>query len=347
MSAPVDVRALELDLAPEDELRGVHATIATEVGGWLPGDDPVPFEAWVADERRLDAFLDMVRFAAYDASTGDAVGYARVELDRDHNTHVAWAFVAVAEPHRRQGVGTALLRQVVEVAGDDGRVSFGANTDEGGAGEPFLARAGLTRRQTAHQNRLRVADVDVAMLHEWIGRAPERAGGYSLRAWDGPTPDELLEDFAACTEVMNSAPRGDLDLADERMTPDRLRTIESAKLGAGTSWWTICAVEEATGAFAGFTQLSFPKWRTKLAKQNDTGVDPAHRERGLGRWLKAAMLVRVLEEKPEIEQVETWNAGSNAPMLAINHALGFRLARVAGSWQADLDAVRTSLEARP
>ena len=84
-----------------------------------------------------------------------------------------------------------------------------------------------------------------------------------------------------------------------------------------------------------------------MARQNDTGVDPAHRERGLGRWLKADMLRRVLAERPGIELVETWNAGSNAPMLAINHELGFRLARVSGNWQADIDVVRKHLEERP
>ena len=346
MSAPVALRALDLDAAGDDDLRRVHAAIASDLGGRVPGDDPLPFEGWIAEERKLDSFLDMVRITAVDAPTGEVVGYGRVELDRHANTHVAWAWAVVAEAHRRRGIGTALLRRLVEIGADDGRVSVGANADEGSAGAAFLAASGLTRRNTAHQNRLRLTDVDVARLHEWIARAPERASGYSLRAWDGPTPDDLVEAFAVCNDVMNSAPRGDLDLEDERMTPDRLRTIEAGRVDIGTTWWTICAIEDASGAFAGFTQLSFPRWRPKLAKQNDTGVDPAHREKGLGRWLKATMLLRLLDEKPEIEQVETWNAGSNAPMLAINHALGFRRANVTGNWQADLHVVRKAMEER-
>ena len=344
MSAPVALRALDLDAAPDDELRRVHAAIATDVGGRVPGDDPLPFEGWIAEERKLDAFLDMVRITAVDDRTGQVLGYGRVELDRHANTHVAWTFAVVTESHRRRRIGTTLLRRLVEIGAEDGRVSVGANADEDSAGASFLAASGLTRRNTAHQNRLRLADVDVSLLDGWIAKAAERASGYSLRAWDGPTPEELLEGFAVCNDVMNSAPRGDLDLADERMTPDRLRTIEAGRIGIGTTWWTICAIEDASGAFAGFTQMSFPRWRPKLARQNDTGVDPAHREKGLGRWLKAAMLRRLLDEKPGIEQVETWNAGSNAPMLAINHALGFRRASVTGNWQGDLDAVRKALE---
>ena len=346
MSAPTAIRALELDGTPEDELRRVHGAVAAALGAPLPGEEPVRFEGWVAEERRLDSFLEMVRFAAFDGATGEPVGYGRVELDQDANTHVGWVFVVVAEEHRRRGVGSALLRALLGAAADDGRVSIGANADEGSPGEAFLAGIGLSRRNVAHQNRLPIADLDVAMLDGWVEQARERASGYSLRGWDGPTPDDVIEDFAVCHDVMNSAPRGDLDLADERMTPDRLRAVEEGRARAVATWWTLCAVEDATGALAGFTQLSFPRWRPTVGRQNDTGVDPAHREKGLGRWLKAAMLLRVLDEKPEIEQIETWNAGSNAPMLAINHALGFRLARVSGNWQGDLDVVRRRLEAR-
>jgi len=91
----------------------------------------------------------------------------------------------------------------------------------------------------------------------------------------------------------------------------------------------------------GFIQVSFSGWRTTIAKQNDTGVDPAHRDKGLGRWMKAAMLLRLLDEKPDVVKIDTGNAGSNAPMLGINHAMGFRLAKVSGNWQGDIDVLRT------
>lgn len=63
-------------------------------------------------------------------------------------------------------------------------------------------------------------------------------------------------------------------------------------------------------------------------------------------FFEAAMLLRVLEEKPAVERVDTGNAGSNAPMLSINHALGFRSVRVGGSWQGDLHSARKRLADR-
>jgi hypothetical protein len=40
--------------------------------------------------------------------------------------------------------------------------------------------------------------------------------------------------------------------------------------------------------------------------------------------MKLAMLAGLREERPDVESVDTWNAPGNAPMIAINDALGCR-----------------------
>ena len=46
--------------------------------------------------------------------------------------------------------------------------------------------------------------------------------------------------------------------------------------------------------------------RPELLGQGMTGVFPQYRNRGLGRWLKAAMLDKVLKERPQVKYVRTW-----------------------------------------
>jgi RimJ/RimL family protein N-acetyltransferase len=67
--------------------------------------------------------------------------------------------------------------------------------------------------------------------------------------------------------------------------------------------------------------------------QGNTGVHPDHRGYGLGLWMKAAMLQRIFDEKPGSRRMRTTNAYSNAPMLAINDALGYRVTATQTAWQ--------------
>lgn len=341
MSADVTLHDLDLEGAPESQLRGAHAVAAPLSWSHVPGDEPAPFEEWMVEERRRQEAVDTRHVVAM--ADDLVVGHGFVELDRERNTHLAWVQLGVDATRRRQGIGRRLLARLVDIASADGRTSLGVGADEGSPGAEFAAAVGLSHRQVVHLNRLRTRELDRELLHDWVARAAERAGDYTLWSWDGPTPEEHVDAFAACTEVMNTAPLGDLEIEEERMTPERLRRREAANVVAGRTWWTIAAAEESSGVFVGFTQLSFSRWRPAHAKQSDTGVDPAHRDRGIGRWLKATMLLRLLAEKPEVETIDTGNAGSNAPMLSINHALDFRLARVSGNWQGDLDVVRKHL----
>lgn len=48
------------------------------------------------------------------------------------------------------------------------------------------------------------------------------------------------------------------------------------------------------------------------------------------------MLQRIRHAEPEVISVRTSNASSNAPMLAINEALGFKVVATRTEWQLDV-----------
>jgi GNAT superfamily N-acetyltransferase len=76
-----------------------------------------------------------------------------------------------------------------------------------------------------------------------------------------------------------------------------------------------------------------------------TGVFPQYRKKGLGRWLKAAMLEKVLKELPQVKFIRTGNADSNAAMLRINNELGFKPYMADTLWQVELQKVFEYLQA--
>ena len=264
----------------------------------------------------------------------EAVGVAEMEVWRVGQAHPDVDItVFVAPEWRGRGTGSDLLRQLVSAGRQEGAAVLSAEALPESPGARFLAARGARQVLVDRRSVLELSRVDTALLDDWVRRAAARGGDYSLVGWDGPCPPELVERFAEVRNVMNTAPTGEGYWEDAQWAPEAVRSIERSWVERGHEWWTLAARHDSTSDLVGYTQLLFRSDRPGLATQEDTAVDQAHRNRGLGRWLKAAMLQRLLAERPDVARVETENAGSNAPMLAINETLGFRCVTEMGLWQ--------------
>lgn len=307
------------DDAAVAEAAGLLTMFWMEVLG--PVDPPVP-PAEVADGlRNPPANAEELLWLARDGD--EAVGLAVLHVRSGRgNDDRAWVIDLWVRPdRRRRGIGRQLLDVVVKAARDRGRTILdGAHPHPHEAGAAFAAAVGATSELADDQNRVATADLDRTLLEAWARSAP---AGYSIVAWDGPCPDDLVEAFARLMDVMNTAPMPD-SMNPEIMSVDTVRDGERRILARGGELWRAAARHDATGELAGYTEMMFAPFKPWLASQGDTGVAVAHRGHGIGRWLKGTMALRVLDEKPEVGAIETWNASSNAHMLAINHAMGFR-----------------------
>ncbi|WP_181789698.1 GNAT family N-acetyltransferase, partial [Streptomyces phytophilus] len=75
---------------------------------------------------------------------------------------------------------------------------------------------------------------------------------------------------------------------------------------------------------AGYTEVLIPPAPAPRAQHCHLAVVPAHRRRGLGRWVTAEMLRRLHAEHPQISEVETAAADGEAAVLALGEQFGFR-----------------------
>jgi hypothetical protein len=100
---------------------------------------------------------------------------------------------------------------------------------------------------------------------------------------------------------------------------------------------------EPDGEISGITDIAFSPLEPDRVSQRFTGVRLTARSRGLGKWLKAAMLEYVRATYPQAEWVTTGNANSNEPMLGINHKLGFRQYRANTTYQISREALEARL----
>jgi RimJ/RimL family protein N-acetyltransferase len=344
----ITIEAFDPATAPDAELQPFYEyerAIEAEVE---PGDPFPPFETFAKQRRLVPSYRrTMVWLARDHGDNGAIVGAAHLHVQYvETNRKLGNFWVSVRADRRREGIAHRLLAPLADAAAADDRTLLGSDPPEGTPGDAFTASLGAEKRSRERRSRLVLADIDRAMLDDWVARAKERASEYTLLFWEDKCPDELVEQFVPFTEVMNTAPRDDLDMEDWTETPERYAEDWERAIALGDKSWTLCARHEPTGELGGFTDVWFADWMGDLMWQGNTGVDPKHREKGLGRWLKAAMLQKILDERPQVARIDTWNAGSNEPMLAINVALGFRPVKYYGDWQIPTDALRDAAAKR-
>lgn len=309
-----------------------------------PNDPPSPVAFIAASLRSAPDFIDVN--GAF-ARIGDRiVGLARAVIVRTgENQHLVQAAVAVRPEHRQQGIGRRLLACLVPVCENEGRSLLVSDTsDRVPAGEAFAERLGATRGLAIQINRLLIADVDRALMQQWVDDAPKRAKGYSLLMIDGPIPEEMVGPFVELVDVMNDAPRDDLEIEDEHLTVEQLRSSETAGQAQGSERWTAIVRHDATGELAGFHDVSWNPVSPKTVGVGATGVRPAHRGHAIGKWLKAAITLRVIDERPQVADIRTGNAYSNDAMLGINTEMGYRHYKKTTIWQVSVNAVNEYLD---
>ena len=315
----------------------------------LPDDPPTPLEETVAQMKNVPPFVGVYAWVGWDADKTEIVTAGVVSFLRaEENQHLAQFEFSVDRDYRRQGLGRALLRAAVQAAQAENRRLLMTDTNERvPAGEAFMLRLGAERGLEMHTNQLTLANLDCGLIEQWQAEGQKRAAGFTLGFWDGAYPDDQIDAIAKLTDVMNTAPRENLDMEDMHFTPDQIRQREQMEAAMGTQRWTVYAAETATGRFAGFTETSWSPHRPEIISQGGTGVFPEFRGLGLGRWLKAAMLARILEDRPEAKFVRTGNADSNAAMLGINHALGFKPYISRCVWQLEVGKALAYLAEKP
>jgi hypothetical protein len=81
------------------------------------------------------------------------------------------------------------------------------------------------------------------------------------------------------------------------------------------------------------SQANLPTDGFGRAHQVFTGVVPEHNGCGIGGWLKAAVVVRLMKHEPRVRWLTTENNGSNAAILAANARLGFEPYLTLTAWQ--------------
>lgn len=340
----VHVRRVGFRLGSDEELAAQHLVESEIEAERRPGSAAQPLASYCAFARSLPSqFVDHT-WLAEDAQ-GTPAACAACWSNSAGDPGVMEGYIYVRRAWREMGIGWRLAGVVVNEALSEGRrILVWSTYDSIPAGAAFSHRLGGAVGRVNRNSELLLEDVDWAQLRTWSDEGPIRAEGYTAGFWEGPLPDQMLDDAARFHHLMNTQPRDDLAIGDIVIQPGQAAEVDRHLAETGRRKWTLF-VRDPDGRLVGGTELTFDPWDLATAHQQNTAIEPAHRGMGLAKWAKAAMLLRLRDQRPGVSRVRTGNAFSNDAMLAINTALGFAVTEVRTEWQAT--AVHAAERLRP
>jgi mycothiol synthase len=346
VDTPIDFRPVDLRSAPSHEYECLAEFKNALNREYYPDDPPIPREEQVQGWKNIPAFEEIQAYAGWNPSGTVILSYCDVGIEHtDNNEHIAYFGLEVLPEYRCQGLGRQMLKMILPfVRGHNRRLMLAWVNNRIPAGGIFMERLGARKGQEGHTNQLRASELDRSLVDRWFEKGKTLDHEFDLGFWDASVPEEHIVEMAnLMQELANDQPRDNLEMEDMKFTPQILRDVEKYFFARGDTRWILYLLDRATGKFVGLTEVRWNPNRPHILNQGFTAIDPEYRNKGLGRWIKAVMMRRILAERPEVEFIRTGNANSNAPMLKINTEMGFKPYYSMTIWQVDTTQVENYL----
>ena len=226
--------------------------------------------------------------------------------------------------YRRQGVGTQLLPLIVNHAQkvDATWIQWDTKFE---SGFRFSEKIGATEAGRQRTNRLTVDQLDWEMMQRWVDEGRSRNPDVELVRFVNLPVAGLIDPICELiTDINRNQPSDDLEGISFTLTSEEFIS-ENKRLKERKVERVIICTREPDDTLSGMTDMFYSESQPTHANVRLTGVRREYQNRGLGRLLKAAMMLDMRERYPKVSFVDTNNFNNNRPMLNINDRMGFEL----------------------
>ncbi|MEY9962485.1 GNAT superfamily N-acetyltransferase [Streptacidiphilus sp. MAP12-16] len=325
------------ELASPDELRAWYEVFVAVSVADFPAN-PVPPYDYFVQQLCTTTSSPGLRWDARD--NGRLLGTVSAFFPTDENSEDVFIAVRVPAQDRRGGVGTQLLRAVLPQVHERSRRTISGEVKAGTDGERWTRALGFQTVLRLSSHHLDIKSVDPA---RW---QVEPTPGFRLHQWIDTAPDDLVQGFARARNAMADQPIGESSYRHPTWNVERVRQHEAEMLAVGKSQRYVIAVDQLSGAVAGFTEIAIVPGQLSHCDQGDTAVLPEFRGLGLGRAMKASMMRWLTADLPQLEQVRTVTATENLHMIRVNTQLGYTTDYTMASVEAEVSTLETLLASR-
>jgi GNAT superfamily N-acetyltransferase len=249
----------------------------------------------------------------------------------EHAQHLD-AWIGVAPQFQGQGRGRCMMDVVRKFMREHGKTKLRMNARTP-AGHAFLKAMGGEQMFLKMKNKLTLSSVDWRQMQAWqqgfahglhwevhVSRVP-------LTRWE-----TLVEPLSA---LLADAPKDQLDAPPMRYEMPAVRAwyAELDKTGGAHYMVLLRESAEENSRILAVSNAEWSPTTAQWASQALTATVRHLRGKGLAKAVKARLLEIVHSEHAQVRWVTTYNAHSNAAMLAINRQMGFEVMREIGTYQ--------------
>ncbi len=255
----------------------------------------------------------------------------------------AWVRMRVFPDHRNKGIGTEILKFLINKTKQYPLRSFSAATGLE-PGYRFCEKFGGDVIKKSVESYLDLEKVDVTKIEKLSSEITTKNQDVKIETVDNLTIGgveeyiRLFAEFDEETSKYNKDANFDKDSCIEN-------GIKSAKKDISIGYKkTVTYVRDSNGRAVGMSTFLITPESKEIAQQLMTGVLKDYRRRGLCRLLKSRSIIRLKELYPNIKLIKTVNDEENSSMRKINESLGFQQLPVYKAYTFELNKLKERLQ---
>jgi len=144
---------------------------------------------------------------------------------------------------------------------------------------------------------------------------------YSLKFYE-TLPGEVMKSYCELfVELVREIP-GNPNAASYKLEVNELKSSQESA-AKNNVYELSYLLYDQQNKLIGFTSLGINKNNPETGYQHLTGITKNYRGKGLGKYLKVAMLLKLLNSYPDLKKLETEIHGENEMSIGMNESIGF------------------------
>lgn len=168
---------------------------------------------------------------------------------------------------------------------------------------------------------LLIKNAKLDVVNKWHFTFPIKFPNYTIKFFED-IPDDLMEEYIhVFKELLHDMPPNS-EIGEFNLTAEKEKKLqERAKAKNHTSYKYLIFNEN--NKLIAHTNVRINKNNPKSAAQYMTGVLHRYRRKGLAKWLKSSMLIKIMQDFPTMESIKTNTHPSNRGSIEVSQQMGF------------------------